>query len=220
MLFNAYSAFVDTICAWNWSTSPTMHKYGRWKTNQVFPEAWIMLSYLLLSSLQVHGFADQQLHRFDHGHPTLISTYNGFDFGIDTNIGSGQKRPRFIFLDLPTPIEDPFPPVEPNTSDLMRAAVNPFELREAKYLKIQGSLISDIWMEYMGQQSATFATATLDDDEQFDATNLIVFKSETMTTIRSLQDNASDELVEALLSLPRDKVLICTATSPNHLVDM
>ena len=215
-----YSAVIETFCVWKWSSSSTIRKHGRWKNNRAFPRTWMMLSYLALSSPQVQGFVHKNLHRFTSGSPQSISTYDGFKYGIDTTVGSTPKRPRFLFYDVPKPIEDPFAPIEPDNSELMRAAVNPFELCDAKYLGIQGSLISDIWMEYMGQQAATFATATLDGDNDFDVTKICVFKSDTMVRIRSLQEEASDELVEALLQLPREQVSLCTAASPNHMVDM
>ena len=114
-----------------------------------------------------------------------------------------------------TVMNDPFAPIEPDNSELIQAAVNPFKPIQAKYLSIQGSLILDLWMEYMGEQASAFKTHEVDSEIP-----IITTKSQKFANISSLGSSVSDELIDALLDLPPQQVSLNTTSSPHHNTDL
>ena len=120
-----------------------------------------MLSCLSLSSSQVQGFVDLTLHRYSSLHPPSVRSYDGLDALLVPTEPIDLIPPSNHVDDL---IDDPFSPIEPDGSELFEAVINPFSTVHAKYLSIQGSVISDLWMEHMGTQAQVFSISEIDDD--------------------------------------------------------
>ncbi len=207
------SAAIDTVNGSLWSSSETFRRHGRWKSKRAFPSHWIILSCIALSASQVSGFVDASLHQVSSTHPTTVPCYDGLTFSLKPIALRPPSFPRFWFYDPPSEIEDPFAPIEPDNADFVRAVVDPFTFVETQFLSTQGSVISDMWMEHMGKQSSLFSMSEVD----IDVPDIDV-KSENLTQIHSI-GATSDEFLDTLVNLSREKVSLNTAASSNHWMD-
>ena len=90
-------------------------------------------------------------------------------------------------------------------------ALDPFTFECAEALSIQGSLITDLWMEHMGRQSAIFHA------EEVDLAPISI--SESAVCLSRLPEGISKDLAKALIELPNGMVHLCTSASPHHQMD-
>ena len=171
---------------------------------------------MALSPTQVASFTHHGLHSSTTMHPSSVASYHGFSFQPDlSRIPILMSTTTNIARPMPTSclLDDPFAPIPETMEDLQRAAYFPFAAPEkAKHLSIQGSLISDLWMEEMGRASVVLGTSDVDDS--------LIFTTTKSSKIASLPSELSEDLADAILThLSQEKVTLCP-TSTNHSMDI
>ena len=96
---------------------------------------------------------------------------------------------------------------------MLEAFANPFSRKKANLLRLQGSLISDMWMEEMGKASCLFQASEVDNGD-------VIFTSKSAPRITSWPTEMSEDLADALVNhLPEGKTVL-SPTFDVHNLDM
>ena len=95
--------------------------------------------------------------------------------------------------------------------DMLEAFANPFSFEKASLLHLQGSLISDMWMEEMGKASRVFQASEVDGGD-------VIFTSKSAPRITSWPTDMSEDLVDALVNhLPENKAVLSPMIDVHNL---
>ena len=177
----------------------------------------MLLSSMALAATQVSSFSLRGLHRV----PTLaVST-------TPSSFVSARFLPKKPYRSFVPFFNDAYALSESESefyrSDLIdhvfcdSQVTNPTSDIPARYLHVHGTFIAECWMDWMAKESR-FATGPQfcdDDDETVDLT----FCSQDDFSLVSDVGSLSDDLQEALLSLPIGKAQLTPTVSPHHNVD-
>ena len=191
-------------------------KYGRWKTNWIFPSKWVLISSVLLMSNQVHGFTTQRLHRTDIG-KIVPTEYHS------TGRGNYHKKPYREWI----PYFNDTYALSTDNSKFYDDGLFDFVFKDsefdqgtttkvdARHLHVHGSIYANEWMEHMAKRSRHGYSSPFEHD---DIDDLISRKTDSVT-ISSIPDGCSELLIDALLDVPRAKASLNVAVSSEHFVD-